>query len=128
MINFLLLMGISSAACIGAAGYSVANIKIPERTPEEIRKDSIKGLVYSPIAIAFAHLFNALLMPQIASQVEEIVDGEILMKAVLILTGLLTLVCIARIVTALCCLWMYKDLGKEPENGEQEKKQENGNK
>jgi hypothetical protein len=50
------------------------------------------------------------------------------MKAVLILTGLLTLVCIARIVTALCCLWMYKDLGKEPENGEQEKKQENGNK
>ncbi|MBP3276016.1 hypothetical protein [Kandleria sp.] len=41
MIGFLLLMGISNAAAIGfcAAGYSVANMKVPERTPEEKRKD-----------------------------------------------------------------------------------------
>lgn len=123
---FLLLMGFSNMAAIGfcAAGYSVANMEVPERTPEEIKKDSIKGVVYSLIAIAIAHLSSALLVSQIASQkVEGIVDGEILVKAVSVFTGLLTLVCIARIVTALVCLWMYKNLGKEPENEEQKKKQ-----
>jgi hypothetical protein len=123
MIGFLLLMGISNAAAIGfcAAGYSVANMKVPERTPEEIREDSIKGVVYSLIAINIANLSSALLVPQIASQkVEGIVDVET------VFTGLLTLVCIARIVTIMFWLWM--ELVKELKNEEQEKKQENGNK
>jgi hypothetical protein len=96
-------------------------MKVPERTPEEIREDSIKGVVYSLIAINIANLSSALLVPQIASQkVEGIVDVET------VFTGLLTLVCIARIVTIMFWLWM--ELVKELKNEKQEKKQENGNK
>lgn len=120
MLGFMLLLGISHTAAIGfcAAGFSVANMDLPERTPEEIRKDSIKGVIYSLIAIVFAHLSGALIVSQKAEG-----NVGILVKTVPIFAGLLTIVCIARIVTASVCLWMYKELGKEPENGKQEKKQ-----
>ena len=50
------------------------------------------------------------------------------MKTVSVFTGLLTIVGIVRIVTTMFWLMKHKELGKEPENEEQEKEQENGNK
>lgn len=131
MIKFLLLEAAAIGFCY-AAGYSVANIELPERTSEEKRKDSIKIVVFSLIAIAFAHLSRALFVSQIPSQIvsqkAEGTIGGILMKTVSVFTGLLTIVGIVRIVTTMFWLMKHKELGKEPENEEQEKEQENGNK
>jgi uncharacterized phage-associated protein len=109
-----------------AAGYSVENIGLSERTSEEKRKDSIKIVVFSLIALAFAHLSRALFVSQIPSQAltqkTEGTVGGILTDEVFLFTGLLTLACITRIVTNLFRLWKYRKIVKEPENEEQEKK------
>lgn len=134
MIKFLQFL-LLEAAAIGfccAAGYSVKNIELPERTSEEKRKDSIKIVVFSLIALAFAHLSRALFVSQIPSQAlsqkAKGTVGGILTEEVFLFTGLLTLACITRIVTNLFRLWKYRRIGKEPESGEQKKEQEDGNK
>jgi uncharacterized membrane protein YqjE len=43
-------------------------------------------------------------------------------------TRLITFMCVIWIIISLFCLWKYRKIRKEPENEEQEKKQENGNK
>lgn len=124
-LQFLLLEAATIGFCC-AAGYSVENIGLPERTSEKKRKDSIKIVVFSLIALAFAHLSRALFVSQIPSQAltqkTEGTVGGILTDEVFLFTGLLTLACITRIVTNLFRLWKYRKIVKEPENEEQEKK------
>jgi uncharacterized membrane protein YqjE len=97
---------------------SISNMKKYDKTPEEKRKDSIKGLIFASIIIISIHLTNTSHVPQKVegAAVEFIVDTLQLQNR------LITFMCVIWIIISLFCLWKYRKLGKEPENEEQEKK------
>lgn len=103
----------------------ISILKIYDKTPEEKRKDSIKGLIFAPIIIISMHLVNTSLMPQLASEIvsQKAEEAAGLLDTLQLQTRLITFMCVIGFIISLFRLWKYRKLGKEPENEEQEKKQ-----
>ncbi len=102
--NFLI-----SVMFIGMIGSTVAIsiLKIYDKTPEEKRKDSIKGLIFAPIIIISIYLAN------------QKAEGAAGFQDTLQLQArLITFMCVIWIIISLFRLWKYRKLGKEPENEE----------